>query len=136
MSRARVLGGKAGRRAAAVEMAPLIDMVFILLIFFVVTTSFVKEAGVEVSRPESAFAERVEEGFLPVAIDKGGGVHAAGRVLAPDAVRSIAALLSESGHKRVVIQADREVPTALLLEVMDTCKLAGARSIDVAAVGK
>jgi len=115
-------------------MAPLIDMVFILLIFFMLSTTFVRESGVEVSRPASAFAESIDQGFVPVAVDANGGVHVAGRVIAPDSVRDIAAVLNESGRRRVLVQADRTVPTELLLQVLDTCRLAGADQVDVAAI--
>ena len=130
----RVFGKRRDRRGAAVDMAPLIDMVFILLIFFMVTTSFVKESGVEVTRPESALAEGVEQGFVPVAIDEAGGVHVGGRIIPADSVRGVADALEDAGKRRVLIQADRTVPTALLLEVLDTCRLAGAEHVDVAAV--
>ena len=134
MSRRRILGGRRQRQGAAVEMAPLIDMVFILLIFFMVSTSFVRESGVEVSRPESAFAERIDDGFVPVGIGAHGTVHVAGRVIAPDSVRDVRQVLEEAGRNRVVIQADRSVPTSLLLQVLDTCRQAGARQVDVSAV--
>lgn len=134
MRRARIFGSKGKRRGAVVEMAPLIDMVFILLIFFVVTTSFVKESGVEISRPESSQTQAIKESFVPVAIHKGGSVHIAGRAIAPDDSQSIRSTLERSKLSRIVIQADREVPTALLLKVLDTCNEAGAEKVDVAAL--
>ena len=114
-------------------MAPLIDMVFIMLIFFIVTTSFVKEAGVEVHRPDSRQARAIEERFLPVAITKSGSVYLGRRIVRPDAVEAVARALEEAGLSRIVIQADREVPTGLLLQVLDTCRAAGAQRVDVAA---
>lgn len=125
-------GQRAGR--ASVDMAPLIDMVFILLIFFMVTTSFVRETGVEVTRPESSLAEPVSEGYLTVSIDASGGMHVAGERLPHDSIRGVESALEESGKRRVLIQADREVPTHLLLSVLDTCRRAGADHVDVAAV--
>lgn len=133
MSR-RVLGGGATRSGPTVDMAPLIDMVFILLIFFMVTTSFVRESGVEIHRPSSQIAERIEEGYLVVAVEPNGVVHVAGRVIPADSVRGVASALEETGKGRILIQADREVPTHRLLEVLDTCRLAGAEHVDVAAI--
>jgi biopolymer transport protein ExbD len=121
---------------ATIEMAPLIDMVFILLIFYIVSTSFVQDAGVVVNRPESRSAEPVTTRYLPVAITKTGTVHVAGRVIAPDEAAPIEAALKDMSAKRVVIQADREVPTGLLLRVLDTCKAAGAETVDVAAIAR
>lgn len=133
MSR-RVLGGRSNGRGPAVDMAPLIDMVFILLIFFMVTTSFVRETGVEIARPSSRMAESVAEGYLIVSVEPSGATHVAGQVIPPDSVRGVKSALAETGKSRILIQADREVPTHRLLEVLDTCRLAGADHVDVAAV--
>lgn len=115
-------------------MAPLIDMVFILLIFFMVTTSFVRETGVEIARPSSQDAESVDEGYLTVSVEPTGVVHVAGHTIPPDSVRGVSSALRETGKTRILIQADREVPTHRLLEVLDTCRLAGAEHVDVAAL--
>ena len=117
-------------------MAPLIDMVFILLIFYIVSTSFVQDAGVVVDRPESVSAEPVTSRYLPVAITKQGTVHVTGRTVSPGDPAPIRAALKDMAVNRVVIQADREAPTGLLLNVMDTCKAAGATKIEVAALAK
>ena len=130
----RILGGRRERRKASVEMAPLIDMVFILLVFFVVTTTFVKESAVAVERPSSAFAQPVSSGFLAVAIDKLGTVYVSGHAIEPDNHTTLNTLLKSSGHNRIVIQADGDVPTARLLKVLDTCKKTEADHVDVAAV--
>jgi len=121
---------------ATIEMAPLIDMVFILLIFYIVSTSFVQDAGVVVNRPESRSAEPVTTRYLPVAITKTGAVYVAGRAIAPDEAGPIETALKDISATRVVIQADREVPTGLLLRVLDTCKAAGAETVDVAAIAR
>lgn len=122
------------RAGAVIEMAPLIDMVFILLIFYIVSTSFVQDAGVVVNRPESRSARPVTTRYLPVAITKMGTVHVAGRAVSPDDARAIEAALNDMTARTVVIQADREVPTALLLRVLDTCKAGGAETVNVAAL--
>ena len=122
------------RPGAVIEMAPLIDMVFILLIFYIVSTSFAQDAGVVVNRPESRSARPVTTRYLPVAITKMGSVHVAGRAISPDDAQAIEAALNDLGARTVVIQADREVPTALLLRVLDTCKAGGAETVNVAAL--
>jgi biopolymer transport protein ExbD len=119
---------------ATIEMAPLIDMVFILLIFYIVSTSFVQDAGVLVNRPESRSARPVITKHVLVAITKTGTVHVTGRTIAPDESEPIADALKSMGATSVVIQADRDVPTALLLRVLDTCKAAGAETVNVAAL--
>ena len=130
-----ILTSRQGRgRGATIEMAPLIDMVFILLIFYIVSTSFVQDAGVSVSRPQSASAQPVTGRYLPVAVTKAGTVYVAGSSIAVDDHRAIARALSELQARRVVVQADRDVPTGLLLRVLDTCRAAGAENVDVAAL--
>lgn len=121
------------QQPAQIDLAALIDMVFILLIFFIVTTSFVRESGVAVDRPTSVRAAAVASGFVAVAITRDGSVHIAGRSIAPNDQQAIAAALHEGGSRRVVIQADRRATTGLLLEVMDSCLAAGADQVDVAA---
>jgi len=137
MIRRGVLTGRRGSTpGATIEMAPLIDMVFILLIFYIVSTSFVQDAGVAINRPESRSAQPVATRYLPVAITKLGTVHVAGRAIGPDEQGPIAEALRGLGARRVVLQADREVTTALLLRVLDTCKAAGAENVDVAAIAR
>ncbi len=136
MRRGALTGRRKGGRAAAIEMAPLIDMVFILLIFYIVSTSFLQETGVNVDRPESDAAARISGQFLPVAITKSGTVHVAGRTISSGDRGAVAEALRQQSASRVVLQADRDVPTGLLLEVMDTCRSAGADRVDLAAVRK
>lgn len=134
MRRGILTGRRRQGAGAAIEMAPLIDMVFILLIFYIVSTSFVQDAGVMVNRPTSDSARPVSNRYLPVAITKAGWVHVAGRIIAPGNTEIVRQALADAGVRRVVIQADREVPTGLLLRVLDTCKAAGADAVDVAAI--
>lgn len=134
MRRGVLTGRRRTGPGATIEMAPLIDMVFILLIFYIVSTSFVQDAGVAIDRPEGRSAEPVRTRYLPIAITKLSTVHVAGRTIAPDEEAPIAEALRDAQAKRVVLQADREVPTALLLRVLDTCKAAGAEAVDVAAI--
>jgi len=122
------------RAGAVIEMAPLIDMVFILLIFYIVSTSFAQDTGVLVNRPESRSARPVTTRYLPVAITKMRSVHVAGRAISPDDAGTIETALNDLGARTVVIQADREVPTGLLLRVLDTCKAGGAETVNVAAL--
>ncbi len=117
-----------------INMAPLIDMVFILLIFFLVTTSFVREAGVEVKRPQAASAVAQAGASLLVAVDKGGAVYIEGRRVGLAGVRSLVErYLAENPKGGVVIVADRASHTGRVIQVLDQCKLAGAREVAVAA---
>ena len=121
-------------RTVDVNMAPLIDMTFILLIFFLVTTSFVKEAGIEVDRPEAATAQISDENGLIVGIDARGRIFVDGQEIDLRMVRSRAErYLAERPRGGVVILADRETSSGALIQVLDACRLAGVERLSVAA---
>jgi biopolymer transport protein ExbD len=121
-------------RATGIDMAPLIDMVFILLIFFIVTTTFVSETGVEVDTPEAVSAERLENDLILLAITPAGEVWHDHTNIGVAGVRSTVAALLLGKERPVVIEVDRRVTTDLLVRVMDEAKLGGATSLSIAAV--
>ncbi len=114
-----------------INMSPLIDMVFILLIFFIVTTVFVEETGVEVNKPEAASAVDLEKNSILIAITEGGKVVYGGREIGVAGVRSIVRRLGQREKLPVIVQADRLVTTELLVRVIDEAKLAGALTVNV-----
>ncbi len=117
-----------------VNLTPMLDVVFILLIFFIVTASFVKESGMDINRPDAATAVRKERGNILVAITPSGQIWIDRRQIDVRAVRAnIERLHAENPQGAVVIQADRESKTGLLVEVMDAAKLAGVENISIAA---
>ncbi len=117
-----------------VDLTPMLDVVFIMLIFFIVTASFVKESGVEVNRPDAATAILQERGNILVAITATGQIWIDRRQVDPRAVRAnIERLHAENPQGAVIIQADRESKTGLLVEVMDAAKLAGVDNVSIAA---
>ncbi|EPR2983051.1 ExbD/TolR family protein [Vibrio parahaemolyticus] len=121
----------------AIDMTPMLDIVFIMLIFFIVTTSFVKEAGLEVNRPIASSAQTVKKGNIMVAIGAAGDVWVDKRRIEVDAVRAnIERLRAESPDGAVVIQADTEANAGVVVKVMDQIKMAGVESISIAATNK
>ena len=122
------------RQKAEINLAPMLDMVFILLIFFLVTTSFVRDSGVEVQRPTARSARIEEHSSLQIGINAGGRIYAGGRQVD---IRSVRALveryLAENPDGSVLIVADRKVTTGLTIRVLDYCRLAGAARVAVAA---
>ena len=118
-------------RAPGIDMAPLIDMVFILLIFFIVTTTFVNETGVDVNKPEAVSAQRLENDLILIAITPAGDVWYDRNNIGVAGVRSTVAALLLDEERQVVIQADRRVTTDLLVRVMDEAKLGGAKSLSI-----
>lgn len=125
--------GKRGE-GTDINMAPLIDMIFILLIFFLVTTSFVKESGVTVNRPSAESAVAPEKTNLIIGIDEHGHVHIQDEEVDIRAVRSRMKRFREKSPKgSVVIAADKKSTTDTLIRVLDACRLAGVQNISVAA---
>ena len=117
-----------------INLTPMLDVVFILLIFFIVTASFVKEAGIDVNRPEAATAERKQRANILIAISETGEVWIQRRRVDIRAVRAnIERLLAENPQGSVVIQADEESKNCVLVKVMDQARLAGALSVAIAA---
>lgn len=119
---------------AEINMTPLIDMVFILLIFFIVTTSFVKETGVDVSRPSAKTAVKKELANIMVAIKPNGEIWIDKRSVDIRAVRAnIERLHAENPEGSVIILADKEAKSGLLIQVMDQARLAGVSNVSIAA---
>jgi biopolymer transport protein ExbD len=115
-------------------MAPLIDMVFILLIFFLVTTSFVKETGIEVSRPTAATAVSNEKSTILIGIDAKNSIYIANREVDVRAVRAnVERALAENPEGSVVVVADKASATGTAIQVMDGCRMAGAQNVSLAA---
>ncbi len=125
---------KARRPATELNMAPLIDMVFILLIFFLVTTSFVRETGVDINRPTAATAISKEKAGILVGISSDNRVFMEKREIDLRAVRAnVERALAENPEGAVVIVADTMSNTGTIITVMDGCKLAGAKNVSIAA---
>ena len=114
---------------AAIDLTPMLDIVFIMLIFFIVTTSFVKESGVDVTRPSANTAERKERGNIIIAIRPNGDVWMDKRNVDIRSVRAnVERLRAENPEGSVVITADKESQSGVLVQVIDQVRLAGAEA--------
>ncbi len=119
---------------AEINITPMLDVVFIMLIFFIVTTSFVKETGVDISRPSSSQAKQVKKGNILVAIKEDGVIWINKQEVDLRAVRSrVEKMHAENPEASAVIIADRGSRTGDLVEVMDQIKSAGVENISIAA---
>ena len=117
-----------------INLTPMLDVVFIMLIFFIVTASFVKEAGIEVTRPPAATAERQERGNILIAITADDQIWIDRRQVSAKALRAnIERLHAENPQGSVVIQADERSTNGLLVQVMDAARLAGVKNVSLAA---
>ena len=117
-----------------VNLTPMLDVVFIMLIFFIVTASFVKESGIDISRPAAATAVRKERGNILIAITAKNAIWIDRRQVDPRALRAnIERLRAENPQGAVIIQADTDSKNGLLVEVMDAARLAGVTNVSIAA---
>lgn len=130
-----ITAARRGRRnAAELNIAPLIDMVFILLIFFLVNTSFVKETGIDVNRPAASTAVVQHKGTIMIGVDENNQVYMDHRQIDIRAVRAnVERALAENPEGGVVVVPDRISDAGVVIAVMDGCRQAGAESVSLAA---
>lgn len=124
---------RANSEAAGLDISPLIDVVFILLIFFMVSTTFVKDMKVEIERPGAASATPSSSKALRILIDSNKEIFVDGQSVRPwmlqNRIKELARLQQSDS---VLIVTDRRVPAETLIEVVDQCRLAGLKDIGVA----
>ncbi|NNE61002.1 MAG: biopolymer transporter ExbD [Woeseia sp.] len=133
MSRARNAGAGGDEDEAAIDLTPMLDVVFIMLIFFIVTASFIKEAGIDVNRPDAPTSERVEDANILIAISPNDEIWIDRRMIDPRAVRAnIERLHAENPKGSVVIQADKKSTNEMLVVVMDAARQAGVYNVSIA----
>jgi biopolymer transport protein ExbD len=115
----------------------MIDMVFILLIFFIATTSFTKETGVEVNRPSAKTAVSKERGHILIVVRANNEIWMDKRQIDIRTVRAnVERMQAESPEGSVVIVADKDSKTGLVIEIMDQVRLAGVSDVSIAATSK
>ncbi|MBW2287406.1 MAG: biopolymer transporter ExbD [Deltaproteobacteria bacterium] len=120
--------------ASEVNLTPMLDVVFIMLIFFIVTASFVKEAGIDVTRPKASTATRKERGNILIAITANDQIWMDRRQVDPRALRAnIERMHAENPQGSVVIQADKDSKNGLLVLVMDAARASGVSNVSLAA---
>ncbi len=119
---------------SSIDITPMLDVVFIMLIFFIVTATFVKEAGIDVNRPDAATAVKLEKANILIAISANNEVWIDRRQVDIRAVRpNIERLHAENPQGSVVIQADKDSKTETLIKVMDAARSAGVFNVAIAA---
>ena len=119
---------------SAIDITPMLDVVFIMLIFFIVTATFIKEAGIDVNRPDAATAVKQEKANILIAINANNEIWIDRRQVDVRSVRpNIERLHAENPQGSVVIQADKESKTETLIKVMDAARSAGVFNVAIAA---
>jgi biopolymer transport protein ExbD len=115
-----------------IDISPLIDCVFILLIFFIVTTVFIEETGIEVDKPQAASSVNLEKNSILIAVTDKGQVVYGGRDIGIAGVRPLIKRMVQKEDMPVIVQADAQVPSGLFVRVIDEAKLGGALKVSVA----
>lgn len=119
-------------KSSEINISPLIDIVFILLIFFIVTTVFVEETGIEVQKPQAATADQLEKESILIAISDEGKVFYGGREIGVRGVRNVVRRLLNKNNRPVIVQADRRSSIDIYSQVHDEAAKAGAQIINLA----
>lgn len=116
-----------------IDLSPLIDVVFILLIFFIVTTTFVEETGVEVDKPQAASASDLEKQSVMIAVTAEGQIVYGGKEIGMTGVQpTVRRFVEKEESTPVIIQVDEKAPSGLFVRVIDEAKLGGAQKVSVA----
>ena len=124
----------AGNDDIDINITPMLDIVFIMLIFFIVTTSFVKETGIDPKRPIAATAEAKPRGNILIGIDLEGQIWMNNRRIRMNQIRQLVEdVVNQTPESSAVLIADQESPTGVLIDVMDQVRLGGVNSIAVSA---
>jgi len=122
------------RKEMGLEMGPLMDIVFILLIFFVVTSSFTRETGVDVTKPQAQSASQLEKENILIAITREGTIHIHERQVDMASLQDILKqTLAKTPDREAVVIADKGAVTGTLVQVIDACNLSGVKKVSIAA---
>jgi len=119
--------------ASLIDAAPMTDMVFQVLLFFIISSSFVVEPGIKIALPESKTAELQADKRVMITVDKDQKVFMDDRQIPVDELeRQLKLRLPQYADRTVIIRADRSVPHGLVVRIMDAAKLAGATKLAIA----
>jgi len=116
-----------------IDMSPMLDCVFILLIFFIVTTTFVEEPGIEVEKPRVASAKMLEKTSILIALTPEGDVVYGGREIGVNGVQTLVRRMLAQEPVPVIIQADTNAPAGMLIRIVDEAKAGGAQKVSIAS---
>ena len=125
---------KKSEESSGIDISPLIDMVFILLIFFMVSTTFQKDMDIDINRPKAGSPTRSSTKAIRIFIASDGSTYMDGQPIRSWMIQSRVRDLLETGNadESVLVVTDATVPTQKLIEVVDQARLAGASDVGVA----
>ncbi|EZQ13941.1 MAG TPA: biopolymer transporter ExbD [Candidatus Pseudomonas excrementavium] len=119
---------------AGIDLTPMLDVVFIMLIFFIVTSTFIKTTGIEVNTPTADSSEQQPKGNILIAVDPNGEIWIDRQQVDIRAVRAaVERMRVDQPDSTVVVQADRDARSGLVIQVMDQVRMAGVQDVALAA---
>ena len=118
---------------AEINMSPLVDMVFLLLIFFMVTSVFVEETGVEVDQPQAASISDLEKSSILLALNSQGQIFYGGREISLYSLNSLVSSLIAREKLPLILICDKKTDAEFIIDVIDECRLAGVEKISLGA---
>jgi len=125
---------KRSKKEVEIAIVNLVDVIFILLIFFIMTTTFSKETGLDITKPAAGSASQLEKENIMVGISKEGTIHLDERQVDLAMLQAILRRqIAEDAEKAVVIVSDRDADMGVVVDVMDECNMAGVHKVSVAA---
>ncbi len=125
---------KRSKRDVEIAIVNLVDVIFILLIFFIMTTTFSKETGLDITKPSAGSASQLEKENIMVGVSKEGTIHLDERQVDLAMLQAILRReLAEDADRAVVIVSDRDADMGVVVDIMDECNSAGVHKVSVAA---
>lgn len=125
---------KRARRESLIDISPMMDMVFILLIFFIVTSTFTRETGIDVTKPKASSAKELARESILIGITRQGTVHINETQVNLSSLQTILRqMMAESPDRPVIIVSDREAPSGAIVDVLDECNIAKVRKVSISA---
>lgn len=125
---------KRARRESLIDISPMMDMVFILLIFFIVTSTFTRETGIDVTKPKASSAKELARESILIGITRQGTVHINETQVNLSSLQTILKqMMAESPDRPVIIVSDRGAPSGAIVDVLDECNIAKVRKVSISA---
>jgi biopolymer transport protein ExbD len=125
---------KRARRESLIDISPMMDMVFILLIFFIVTSTFTRETGIDVTKPKASSAKELAKESILIGITRQGTVHINETQVNLSSLQTILKqMMAESPDRPVIIVSDRDAPSGAIVDVLDECNIAKVRKVSISA---
>ena len=116
---------KRSRSGGGIDVSPMLDMVFILLIFFIVTSTFTRETGVDVTKPKASTAKELAKESILIGVTRQGTIQTLQTVLRQ--------MMAEAPDRPVIIVSDRDAPNGVVVDILDECNLAKVRKVSISA---